>query len=176
MSTKHGFMPASGLPPQTAGLGINRPVSRPSPKGLRNWLTGLQNTTVLNSVWDLLVNIGSLFSISRKKRGSLSPLPIPNTPNRKREQDKPQRCKMDLQPLPVRHEQSFLYSACWHPPSAGFDTLSVQTHLHGYLQEEPCAEVPYSIQPQAGWHFQRRFGKALPFRHKTDTCPPWGNF
>ncbi len=77
MSTKHGSMPASGLPPQTAGLSISKPVSRPSPKGLRNWLTGLQNTIVLKSVWNLPASTGFLYSRSWKKLASFVTLAHP---------------------------------------------------------------------------------------------------
>lgn len=84
MSTKPGSMPVSGLPTQTAGLSISRLVSRLFPKDSGNCVTGLPNTIVSKSAWNLLENTGCLFLISWKEPSFLSFLHTPNIRNHKR--------------------------------------------------------------------------------------------
>lgn len=81
MSTRFGSMTVSESSMQTGALNINGPVSLLFHRTSANSLSGSQDTTVLKSVWDLLVSTEYLYSIFLKK-SALSLWPIQNIPNR----------------------------------------------------------------------------------------------
>ena len=64
MSIKPGSLLASVLPILTVVQNISRLAFLPLLKVCKSCVTGLPNTTVLMSVWNLPASIGFLFSIS----------------------------------------------------------------------------------------------------------------
>ena len=64
MSTKPGSMPASVLPILTVVQNISKLAFLPLQEDCKSCVTGLQNITVLTSVWNLPANTGFRFSTS----------------------------------------------------------------------------------------------------------------
>lgn len=81
MSTKHGFMPVSVSRIPIIVQSISRLAFLPFLKVCISCVSGLLNTTVTMSVWNLPASIGSLFSISESNTKSGLLYPIRNTPN-----------------------------------------------------------------------------------------------
>ena len=85
MSIKLGSLLASVLPILTVVQSISRPAFLPLQKVCRSCVTGLRNTTVMMSVWNLPASFGSLFLISWRRITSGLLFPTPNIPSPKKE-------------------------------------------------------------------------------------------
>ena len=96
MSTKHGFMPVSVSRIPIIVQSISRLAFLPFLKVCISCVSGLLNTTVTMSVWNLPASIGSRFQYLRATQNPGYSIPSEIHQTHERKQDRPQRCQMDL--------------------------------------------------------------------------------